>query len=96
MLRFNFAKKNKETIKAYHRLFKTVDGKIVLQDLMQKHRVLKPVFDNDTHVMAMREGERNVILRVMSFLNISETQLEEMMAEHNDRDAQYFEEEDHA
>lgn len=95
-IKFNVLKKNRDVIKAYHRLFNTVDGKIVLQDLMQKHNMLKPVFDENPYSMAHKEGERNVVLRLMQFLNVSGEALEEMTKEQTERDAQYYEEEDYA
>lgn len=95
-MKFNFLRKNKDVIGAYNRLFSSHDGKIVLQDLMQQHNVLKPIFDADPQKMALNEGGRNAILRIMKFLSIEEKQLEAMTREHVERDAQYFEEDEYA
>lgn len=62
-----------EVIRAYHRLFNTTDGKLVLEDLKAAHWINRPTFDANTNLMSMREGERNVVLRIMSLIENGRT-----------------------
>ena len=77
------AKKNSTEDAALHRLaiyqsvFGTPEGQEVLQDLMHVHYIMKPTFNIDPTTTAHREGERNAVLRILSILNMSITQLRE-------------------
>jgi hypothetical protein len=55
----------------YQAVFKTSDGQKVLWDLMKNHHMISPTFSKDTHEMALKEGERNVVLRIMQILKIN-------------------------
>lgn len=61
-------------IKTYHEVFNTPGGSAVLLDLMDKHGVLNahPV---DPHMMAIKEGERGVILRILATLQTNPVEL---------------------
>lgn len=65
--------KQAEVIRAYNRLFSTTDGKLVLEDLKQAHWINCPTFDVNTNLMSMREGERNVVLRIMALVEDGRT-----------------------
>ena len=65
--------KQAEVIRAYNRLFNTTDGKLVLEDLKQAHGINRPTFDVNTNLMSMREGERNVVLRIMALVEDGRT-----------------------
>lgn len=65
--------KQAEVIRAYNRLFNTTDGKLVLEDLKQAHWINRPTFDVNTNLMSMREGERNVVLRIMALVEDGRT-----------------------
>lgn len=65
--------KQAEVIRAYNRLFNTTDGKLVLEDLKQAHWINHPTFDVNTNLMSMREGERNVVLRIMALVEDGRT-----------------------
>jgi hypothetical protein len=65
--------KQAEVIRAYNRLFSTTDGKLVLEDLKQAHWINRPTFDVNTNLMSMREGERNVVLRIMALVEDGRT-----------------------
>lgn len=65
--------KQAEVIRAYNRLFNTIDGKLVLEDLKQAHWINRPTFDVNTNLMSMREGERNVVLRIMALVEDGRT-----------------------
>lgn len=65
--------KQAEVIRAYNRLFNTTDGKLVLEDLKHAHWINRPTFDVNTNLMSMREGERNVVLRIMALVEDGRT-----------------------
>jgi hypothetical protein len=55
----------------YKRTFATVSGQRVLQDLMDTHGMLRSSFSpGDASQVAFKEGERNVILRIMAMLKM--------------------------
>jgi hypothetical protein len=66
----------------YQKVFSGPDGHWVLYDLMKSHGVLTTNFDKDPYVLAAREGERGVILRIMSLLKVDPKTLEERIDEH--------------
>lgn len=58
-----------QVLRAYKRLFDTEDGKMVLEDLQNAHHIFKPMVGPgpvDPMHLAMCEGARNVILRIMA------------------------------
>lgn len=65
--------KQAEVIRAYNRLFNTTDGKLVLEDLKRAHWINRPTFDVNTNLMSVREGERNVVLRIMALVEDGRT-----------------------
>ncbi len=60
--------KKVSAIADYQELFKTPQGENVLRDLAKSHYVLKSTFDENPYLVALREGERNVVLRIFSIL----------------------------
>lgn len=72
------AKKSLVKVSAYKRVFSGLDGEIVLKDLMAAHSVMNSTFvSKDVNEMLLKEGERNVVLRILKLLNIDEAQLKE-------------------
>lgn len=67
---FNIRRKKLDRIAAYQSLFATDDGKKVLYDLIRTHHILGTTFSKDQNETYLKEGERNVVLRIMSILNI--------------------------
>lgn len=54
----------------YKRVFGSQAGQRVLNDLIQSHGILHPLFDpTQPNVHIFREGERNVVLRILKKLN---------------------------
>lgn len=71
-------KKSLAKISAYKRVFSGLDGELVLKDLMATHSVMTSTFvSKDVNEMLIKEGERNVVLRILKLLNIDEAQLKE-------------------
>jgi hypothetical protein len=53
----------------YQSFFATADGEKVLFDLMRTHHVIGSTFSKgDPYETAFKEGERNVVLRILSIL----------------------------
>jgi hypothetical protein len=73
------ASRQVKTVEAYHTIFSSPDGEMVLNDLINKHWVLKSTNSSgasDSEVI-FREGERNVVLRILSILKTSPAKLRE-------------------
>lgn len=64
------AKKYAALMAAYQNVFKSPDGELVLKDLMTVHGILTNMYNGDVNNMLIKEGERNVILRILSILKI--------------------------
>jgi hypothetical protein len=76
------AQKQLATIASYQKVFASPEGKAVLEDLMRTHHCQGSTFGgaNDKgHEIFFREGERNVVLRIQSFLNLDLLKLKERM-----------------
>lgn len=68
-------------IASYKKIFSTDEGREVLSDLMNVHNVLSSTFDINANVMALREGERNVVLRIMTILKITPKEMQALAEE---------------
>lgn len=64
------ARKPIERALSYQAIFNTPDGQKVLWDMMSNHHMIGSTFSKDTHEMALKEGERNVVLRILQILKI--------------------------
>ncbi len=75
-------KRRLATIENYKEIFNTPGGKRVLWDLMQEHYVIAPTFDGcEALEMAYREGQRNVVLRILQLMKIDVRKLAEALEE---------------
>jgi len=80
------AKKNREDLVSkrlanYQAVFNSPTGQEVLNDLMKVHYIMTPTISTESLTMAHREGERNVVLRILTILNMNLTQLRERIKE---------------
>lgn len=83
--REQMAREAKEKFKyiwaCYQEVFKTDAGRVVLDDLMARHKFTKPTitYDRkgrlDASAMLLAEGERMVILSILSIVNTKEEEL---------------------
>ncbi len=65
------AKKTAKRAAAYKAVFTGPEGEMVLQDLMRTHWVGNTTFDEgNPRKTIFREGERNVVLRILTLLQI--------------------------
>lgn len=55
---------------SYQAIFNTPEGQNVLWDMMHTHHMIGSVFSKDPLEMALKEGERNVVLRILQILKI--------------------------
>lgn len=77
MTRMKAATKQAEVIRAYKNVFNNPDGKLVLADMMKAHGMMSSSYKKDVNEAIFKEGERNVVLRLMSILKIDENKLKE-------------------
>ena len=67
----------------YKETFNTVNGKDVLKDLLEFCHYRKPTYvSGDPCGSAYNEGMRRVALRIVSFLNMSEADIQKIMETH--------------
>lgn len=66
------AEKALKRAETYKRAFTTKDGKSVLLDLMKEHYMMENVYQGreDAHGIAFRDGQRNVILRILTTMGL--------------------------
>lgn len=68
-------------ISKYQKVFGSSDGKDVLKDLINANFVLDSTFaQNDPYLTALREGQRNVVLRILTILKINPNKFLEEVA----------------
>lgn len=65
----------------YKRTFNTQHGARVLYDLMDQHYMMKPMDVGNPQVHAFQEGQRAVVLRLLTLLKIDPMQLQERIKE---------------
>jgi hypothetical protein len=86
---FNINKKKLDKVASYQATFNSPDGKKVLYDLIKNHNILNSTFSKDPNEMILKEGERNVVLRIMSILKIDPAKLLEEIEKSISQDNQY-------
>jgi hypothetical protein len=71
---------------AYRRVFSSPDGEIVLAHLAKVNFVFSSTLvAGDTHLTAMNEGQRRLVLSIMRQLDVDLTKLQEISEEiHNE------------
>lgn len=60
---------------SYQAVFTSVEGEKVLNDLMKEHHIMGSTFCKDPYDSAFKEGERAVVLRILSILKINVEEL---------------------
>ena len=76
-----FSKKNKLRFMAYKWLFDQPEGKLILADMCRAHGVFDGGFDPDPYLNAFASGERNVVLRILTIINLTPSEIEELSKE---------------
>jgi hypothetical protein len=71
-------------IRQYQQVFSGPDGEAVLNDLMKTHYIVGSTFDGDVNKALFREGERNVVLRILSMLKMDVKLIQERIRLHEE------------
>lgn len=80
--RTKHVKKQADLIDAYKATFSTPSGKKVLNDLMATHFVYSTTFtEAKSELIILREGERNVVMRILSLLETNPASLRKLIQE---------------
>lgn len=82
------AKRRIATLANYKQVFGTEIGKRVLWDMMQEHFILGHTFHDNPHEMSFREGQRNVVLRILNLIKLDTKLLLERLEEEDRREKQ--------
>ena len=78
----NIQRKQLKRLEAYHSVFTSPNGKIVLNDMMKAHFVLQTTHvPMDAVATAHNEGERNAVIRILSILKVTPQKMQRMMEE---------------
>ena len=73
----------------YKTVFDSEAGQRVLYDLMRNNYLLSTTYTSDINEMALREGSRNSILRIMSILKIDVNKMNELIQKGLERENEY-------
>jgi len=76
------ARKGYAKVVDYQTVFNSPVGKKVLYDLMSAHNMIQPTYTKDVNEMLVYEGERRVILRILTLLKANPKNLLERIEEH--------------
>lgn len=76
-------KRSKKKMLDYKAVFASDEGRAVLYDMMNAHHFLKPALTskNDPIEAAFNEGQRNVILRILTYVNMDVEQIDTLIKE---------------
>ncbi len=75
------ARKRISIVASYREVFNSPLGKRILYDLVQNHYLMSSTFSKDPMEMALREGERNCVLRILKMMNIKKEDLVKKLEE---------------
>lgn len=67
-------------VQDYQQVFSTEQGKRVLYDMFNSHFMIGPL-PRDTNDLLRAEGERNVVLRILSKLKVSTEKVHKLIGE---------------
>lgn len=62
---------------AYINTFGTVDGRLVLKDLMSNCHMMSTTYKGNMKEMLLNEGERMLVLKILKYCNINPNKLRE-------------------
>ncbi len=83
--------KQLKRVTLYQEVFNSPTGKKVLFDLMRTHHMLGATFDPDHAQSARKDGERNVVLRILSLLQVDAQDLSNKFKQLQESEEQYKE-----
>lgn len=81
----NLVKKQIKKVTIYHDVFKNhPSGKEVLKDMMKVHHCMQTSFrDENSHITAFNEGQRNVVMRILTILETNPREYLKLLEEAN-------------
>lgn len=65
----------------YKRTFGSEQGTRVLHDLMQSFYMYQSTYSENAHMMAIREGGRQVVMHILSEMNVNPEKLRDIIRE---------------
>jgi len=74
----------------YKDVFKSEDGRKVLNDILVKAKILSNIYSDDQREHAYNEGRRSLALEIMHMLNIDIEEAEERIKEWSKHDQNYI------
>lgn len=76
---------------AYKNIFSSPQGEMVLYDLMNRGHILQSSFGKNLspHDIFFREGERNVVLQILSMLDLDVQRLKEHIKRKHIKESEY-------
>lgn len=74
----------------YKAVFGSEEGERVLFDLMKNNFILAPTYTSNIHEMALREGARNAVLRILSILRVNPEELRQQIVKGLEEEHDYF------
>lgn len=63
----------------YHEVFESAAGQRVLFDMIDAHGLMSPNFHENGLVLACREGERMVVLRILQMLKVDPEKMKKLI-----------------
>ena len=75
------ARRQVARVQDYQQTFSSPHGKRVLYDLMGVCHMLQPLNVSNPQVMAFEEGQRQVVLRILTYLKVDMEKLHERIRE---------------
>ncbi len=69
---------NKRRYQQYRFFFDMPEGRTILTDMSRAHGVFSSAFDPDPIELARMAGERNVVLRIMTILNLTSEEVADL------------------
>lgn len=83
------ARKSVDNVISYQAVFSSTEGEKVLFDMMKTHHMLGSTFCKDPYDSAFREGERAVVLRILTLLKTDVDRLAKNIEDGLRRDESY-------
>jgi hypothetical protein len=68
----------------YHQVFGTPAGRRVLADIAKSAHIYGQIFDSNPYKMALKEGERAMVLRLFRVLKMKPSEIEKLIEEESD------------
>ena len=80
-------------VQAYRETFTGNSGQTVLHDLMANCSMLMPTYANgdDTKQVMYREGQRSVVLRILTLMETDQVKLKKLIEDSNEKGEKLYE-----